>query len=266
MSEPQTGVKQSFLSIGSSEHRAAIRVYAARIATSLERERPGLRLLALWAALLAALAMLSVLAASTDHFTWDVTITRAVQAIQLPGLQRLAWVATFFSSPTISLLGLSTVVGLLLLTQRPRLAIFAGISAWTHLLGGFLKLVVDRPRPSPELVDVVRIETKFSFPSGHAEWVMGFEGFLVFAVWQLTENRAMRIGSLAIWSLHLVFAGLGRVEQGLHWPSDLLAGYLVGAIALSVTIWAYRVSARLSPRPGAIAPAVMRPPSRLGVG
>lgn len=222
--------------------RAHLRRYAASIIEALRRERPGAKILAAWTILLAALAVLSAFAATFDHFAWDLTITRAVQGVDLRGFRRLAWVATFLSSPTLSLLGLGAAVAALLVARHLRLAAFAAASAWIHLLGGLLKLLVDRPRPSAELVDVVRIETKFSYPSGHAEWVMGFEGFLVFATWQLTRNPLIRGGAVLLWSLHLLFVGLGRVEQGLHWPSDVLAGYLVGAIAVAATVWAYRVS------------------------
>lgn len=246
MSAPETAVKQSVLSTGWGEHGAAIRRYVGGILPAQE-ERPGLRVLSLWITLLAALAVLSAFAVSYEYFAWDLTITRAVQAIDSPAFHRAGWVATFLSSPTISFLFLATAVALLLIARQPRLALFSGASAWTHLLGGFLKLVVDRPRPPAELVDVVRIETKFSYPSGHAEWVMGFEGFLVFVVWQLTENRVIRAGATVLWGLHLALAGLGRVEQGLHWPSDVLAGYLVGAVTLLFTVWVYRASHALHP-------------------
>jgi len=246
------GRPQRGLFLGNSSHtsiphdrllsRAQPRRYAASGIAALREELPSPKLLAAWATLVLALGVLSAFAAAFDRFPWDLTLARAVQAIDLLGFRRTSWVATYLSSPTISQLGLATAVGALLLLRRPRLAFFAAASAWTHLLGGLLKVLVDRPRPSGELVDVVRIETKFSYPSGHAEWVMGFEGFLVFAIWQLTRNRLTRAVSLGLWGLHLLFVGLGRVEQGLHWPSDVLAGYLVGAIAVAVTIWAYRVS------------------------
>lgn len=222
-------------------NRTSMRLRAAGFVAALQGQRPSFRLLTLWSTLLAALAVLSAFAAVKVRFVWDLPITRAVQAINLFGFKRLGWIATFLSSPSISLLALGTAVALLLMARKLRLAFFAGASAWTHLLGALLKLLVDRPRPSAELIDVVRVKTEFSYPSGHVEWVMGFEGFLVFTVWRLTENRAIRAGAVAIWGLHLVLVGLGRVEQGLHWPSDVLAGYLVGAIALSVTVWAYRV-------------------------
>ena len=206
--------------------------------------RPGPAALLVWLSLVLALGVLSGFAAVFDHFTWDLWLTREVQAIDLDGFGRAARIATNLSSPNYSAAAFAGVVGGLLLSRQFRLALFAAAAAWTHLLGGLLKLLVDRPRPSGELVETVRLETEFSYPSGHVEWIVGFEGFLVFAIWRLTPNRLLRFLVTGAWTVHIALAGLGRVDQGLHWSSDVLGGFLVGAVALSATAWAYLGSKR----------------------
>jgi membrane-associated phospholipid phosphatase len=186
--------------------------------------------------------ILSGFAAGAEYFSWDLWLVLKIQAIDLPAFGHATKTATDLSSSDVSALVLPAAVAVLLLLRRFRLALFAAASAWTHLIGGTLKLFVDRTRPSPDLVETAWLEDRFSYPSGHTEWVVGFEGFLVFAVWQLTPNRFLRYLAAGVWGGHIVLTGLGRVEQGMHWPSDVLAGLLVGALALSGTVWAYLVS------------------------
>ena len=67
---------------------------------------------------------------------------------------------------------------------------------------------------------------------------------LLIAIWQLSPNHLIRYLATVAWAGHVLLAGLGRVDQGLHWPSDVLGGFLAGALALSVTAWAYFASRR----------------------
>ena len=214
------------------------------VVSAVRHVRPGAPVLLLWLVLVSGLAVLTGFAAGAEFFSWDLWLARKIQAIDLPGFTSATTLATDLSSANASVLWfLGSVVGLILLRQF-RLAFFAAAAIWTHLIGGGLKLVVDRMRPSPELLERVSLEERLSYPSGHTEWVVGFEGFLVFAIWQLTANRFIRYTAAAAWAVHVALTGVGRIDQGLHWPSDVLAGLLVGALALSGTVWAYLASKR----------------------
>jgi undecaprenyl-diphosphatase len=192
--------------------------------------------------LVAALLLLSIFAALFDRFPGDVWLTRRIQDIDVPVLRRAMRLATDATNPTNSILALAIAVTVLVLLRQPRLAIFAVAALSAHALGALLKLFVDRERPDPGLIDVVRIEERFSYPSGHVEWVVAFEGFIVFAVWQMVRNALVRGAVIGLWAVHLVLTSMGRIDQGLHWPSDIVASYFVGSIALAAVIWAYRVS------------------------
>lgn len=206
--------------------------------------RPGPHVLLVWLGLALALGIVSGFAAGTDYFAGDLWLARKVQAIDLNGFSRITRAAATLSSPKSSAVALFCSVAVLLLLRQFRLALFTAASAWAHAIGGVLKLLVDRPRPSGDLIETVRLETDFSYPSGHVEWIVGFEGFLVIAIWQLCPSRLIRYLAVVAWAGHVLLAGLGRVDQGLHWPSDVLGGSLAGALALSVTAWAYFASRR----------------------
>jgi hypothetical protein len=93
-------------------------------------------------------------------------------------------------------------------------------------LNEILKLAFHAPRPSwviPE-VKVSHAETNFAMPSGHAQNAVGFWGLL-----------AHSLGKTWIWVLSILVAfliGVSRLYLGVHFPRDVLVGWLVGALLL----------------------------------
>jgi undecaprenyl-diphosphatase len=220
------------------------------VVPAMRHERPSATAIVAYALLVAALLVHSVFAAAYDRFPGDVWLTREIQSIDIPALTSAMRLSTDITDPTNSVIALVVAVAALLALRRPRLALFAVAALSAHALGAMIKFFVDRDRPDPSLVDVVRIEDRFSYPSGHVEWVVAFEGFILFAVWQLTGNRVIRIACLAAWGVHLLLTSLGRIDQGLHWPSDIAGSFMVGAVALVAVIWAYRVSFHIIDKEG----------------
>ena len=91
------------------------------------------------------------------------------------------------------------------------------------VLAELIKLIVDRQRPSLELSDVNTIlsATGPSFPSGHATRAFAVALFVC-----VTESR--RIGAVAVVVASLI--SISRVFLGVHWPSDVLAGAILGTL------------------------------------
>lgn len=226
---------------------AAISRSASRLPAAARAETPARGALAAFGILVAALAVLSTVAAEFETLPGDLELARAIQGIDSQALRGAMRLATDMTSPTYSMLGLLVVVTVLAALGRPRLALFSAGGLAAHALGGAIKFIVNRSRPDPDLVRTVRLEEEFSYPSGHVEWVAGFEGFCLFAVFQLTSNLPIRALATLLWLSHLALTSAGRIDQGLHWPSDILGSYLVGAIALATLIWLYRVSLRAFP-------------------
>ena len=111
-----------------------------------------------------------------------------------------------------------------------------GAMAGAGLLIRLLKELFDRPRP-PEATRLV-VETNESLPSGHALMSVVVMGTLVVLAWagrSVLARAAMTCAALA-W---VVAIGVTRLYLGVHWFSDVLAGWLVGAmwLALCVALW-----------------------------
>lgn len=114
------------------------------------------------------------------------------------------------------------------------------------LLNQALKFAIQRPRPDGFQLAV---EQGFSFPSGHSMVAMAFFGLLVWMVWRYEPDRATRIGCAAAFGAVIVLVGVSRIYLGVHYASDVLAGFCVSLAWLAIYT---RVAAPLflGPAPG----------------
>jgi len=101
-----------------------------------------------------------------------------------------------------------------------------------NLLVGVLKQYVQRPRP--RLFDEITRPETWSFPSGHALSAMAVYGGIGAVL--ITLNPARRLPILVATVVWIFLIGLSRVYLGVHWPTDVLAGYAAGVPLLIVTV------------------------------
>lgn len=128
------------------------------------------------------------------------------------------------------------VVGYLLIVRKGSTAAFLAIAiAGGMLASRLLKLTFDRPRPDlvPHLVEV----HSASFPSGHAmNSAVVFLTLGALLARTQTDHRA-RVYILTVAILLTLIIGFSRVYLGVHWSSDVMAGWLVGG-AWATLCWA----------------------------
>jgi membrane-associated phospholipid phosphatase len=133
-----------------------------------------------------------------------------------------------------------------------RLAVWVTVTTvFGGLLGPLLKLLVGRRRP--DLPDPVAQAPGLAFPSGHALNAMLAAGILLVVF--LPRTRARSAARAAVWLGALLIAlvtGFSRVALGVHWSSDVLAGWLLGAAVVAATVVVFR------PSPQARTAATMR--------
>jgi undecaprenyl-diphosphatase len=90
-----------------------------------------------------------------------------------------------------------------------------------------LKRFINRARPGIE--HMVSVET-LSYPSGHAMSAMAFYGFLIYLCSKFRINKFLKFGIMLILALIILSIGISRIYLGVHFPSDILGGYIAGLI------------------------------------
>jgi undecaprenyl-diphosphatase len=172
-------------------------------------------------------------------YAWEVRLTRWLQDV--PAAEEV-----FRSSSTLTntlsvpfAVLFVAVLALVWATGRRLEVALLALSFPLHVLAQFPKALIDRPRPSAEFEGVEGVGGLQSFPSGHAEYVITFYGFLAFILLVRFRGAFQRTVIVSGWLLFVLATGFGRVAAGRHWPLDIVTSYVVGVGLLSGLVWLY---------------------------
>ena len=187
-----------------------------------------------------ALVMLARAVVARPFSSRDLRWTLAYQTIGFAGMAPAmrAFTAAGDNGCYISMLAVTVA----LLAAWGRLgdaAAFLVNAIGGELLPYVIKIVVRRPRPSADQVNILRTIVIPSFPSGHVVRFVVFFGFLLALVYPDLPAGAIRTSFVVLVGLLLVGMGLSRVYVGEHWPSDILGGYLTGVCWLCAMLVSY---------------------------
>jgi undecaprenyl-diphosphatase len=132
---------------------------------------------------------------------------------------------------SVTLLGLVTVIaaGFLVLDGKIHMAYFAAGSVVGGLLvSELLKDIFQRPRP--EIVPHIAYAANSSFPSGHS--MMSAVTYLTLGALlaRSQERKRLKAYFLLLAAVLTFLVGVSRVYLGVHWPTDVLAGWMAGAV------------------------------------
>ncbi len=190
------------------------------------------RVLGRWALIAVGVAVFSAAAfgARTGGMFFDRPIIALVHSSQRPLVTSIAERVTWLGSGGV-LATVAVASTLFLFALRtPWQALFVGtIGAGAGGLNELLKLAFARPRPDPALR--LAVASGYSFPSGHAMASAAILGALGLVLAQRHPRHRVAIGTAAV--LLVVLIGASRVYLCVHYPSDVLGGWLAGtAMAL----------------------------------
>jgi undecaprenyl-diphosphatase len=185
------------------------------------------------------LGILTILVALHVAIPGDAKLVRLVVSTRNEALTGAIWLLTFISSSVPALLITLAVSGVeLWRVKRCKVG-----AAWATLANGgavicniVLRVAVGRLRPAvdyiPHLLPEVQADfQRFSYPSGHAGAAVLAYSSLVTLAW---PRAIWRWPMLVVALLVIATTGFGRVYMGVHWPTDVLAGYLLGGCWLGI--------------------------------
>ena len=213
--------------------------------TTRQQQPPGTRamgtrltlvvLIAVPASLIVALLVVAVEAswAPLRHLDASVSTHMHLVAIGHPLWVRIMEAVSNVGSPTVmrSLVALLAIV--LWIRRAHRLAVWAALTiAGGALIDVVLKAAVGRARP--HFTDPVAVAAGGSFPSGHAFTATLGAGVLLLWALPLLSPRG-RIAAWIVAAAVPLAVGLSRIALGVHWISDVVGGWLLGAALLAAT-------------------------------
>ena len=167
----------------------------------------------------------------------DQTVMAAIATFRSPLMTELMELITAMGSLTITVF-ITIIMGGYLLAKRYYFD--AGILiialSGASILNWTLKLAFHRSRPLFSLITA----SGYSFPSGHAMVSLVFYGMLIYLLW-IRYGRS-RIACLISFFLALLILliGISRIYLGVHYPSDVLAGFAAGGFWLTGCVTGYQ--------------------------
>lgn len=174
----------------------------------------------------------TILVVTNSLTLFDDKIYQFIISFQNDTLTNIMKVITSFANPlTIVSLCLASLLSLI---WKYKASIYLIIVTIISTVFNFLtKNIVLRNRP-----DHLRLieETGYSFPSGHAMGSIAFYGFIIFLLSKSKINKYLKIFLSIIIGLTIFLIGISRIYVGVHYPSDIIGGFLLGYIILISSI------------------------------
>ncbi|HEY7598003.1 MAG TPA: phosphatase PAP2 family protein [Actinophytocola sp.] len=154
---------------------------------------------------------------------------------------------TIGSSAVLVTLAFGVMVWLGVARRRREAVLVGGTTAGALVLSPVLKNLVERARPGDAHLVLVN---SWAYPSGHSLTSTAVIGVLTTLAASHLASRRARAAVLVAGALLIAAVGISRVYLGVHWPTDVLAGWLIGALWLAVCLLVYDRAARDRVRSG----------------
>ena len=171
-----------------------------------------------------------LLAWAFPTFPGDRGALQGFQENQSGWLDTVALAVTSLGGWAVAIFMMAGMILYLAIRRRRVDALIVLFSGAPVLVGFLLKEVVGRARP--EYFITGSAPSSMSFPSGHSLFAMVFGGLLIILVGELVESIRVRRAIQFTLALLILAVGASRVYLGVHWPSDVLGGYLFGGMGL----------------------------------
>lgn len=183
--------------------------------------------------------MLAVQISKHQILVFDSMVISSIQGMESSKLTAILKFFTFIGTTQVILV-ISFFVLIFLYTvlrHRSELILFSIVMVGTPIINLLLKKFFHRARP--ELHRLIEIGG-YSFPSGHAMNAFSFYAIIAFLLWRHIPNRLGRTALIIFSCLFILLIGISRIYLGVHYPSDILAGYFASCLWLTIAVWIFQ--------------------------
>ncbi len=200
-------------------------------------------------------ALTAVIATSDAVPTVDLTVARWVQGVDFPAWTGLLRLAAYLTDKPAGPAILGALVFALWLRRLAAEVIVLTIAQTLYFPQLLVKHLVQRPRPTEDLISITEIGDGFAFPSGHMTLGVTVYGMVAMIALIRLKPGWRRNAVFGASGAILIFSAISRPALGAHWPSDVLGGVLLGGTWVFVMTGLY-LSMR---RPGGLPRPLRRP-------
>lgn len=194
----------------------------------------------IFSVLIIAFLLLSIYVVAEPPQYLDIHISKEIQENQSTGLNDFMIWISWLGRTSVSVIVVIVLSLALMILKYKREAILLFSTLLSGIIGLFFKVLINRPRPSKEFVNLLE-DTKYqSFPSGHVLFYTVFFGALILMILNAKKltNKSKTILSLVC--LSIIFIGaVSRVYLGAHWFTDVLGGFILGCILTGIAGYFY---------------------------
>lgn len=177
--------------------------------------------------------ILTVLVCTNTIEPLDNAASSFIISIRSPELTNTMNIITNISG-SYALIVFTTLFIILIKKKKYPLAITINLIA-VFITSQLAKAIVERDRPLDMLVSA----PGYSYPSGHSMVGLAYFSFLSYLVIKYIPNKIVKIILPIVFTITILLVGFSRIYLGVHYLSDVLAGFLLGAIYLIIFINIY---------------------------
>jgi undecaprenyl-diphosphatase len=174
-----------------------------------------------------------------ERFTWEVELLRQIEKFSPIGFSGAIWFQTFGTDITLIIIVL-TAASIAMWRERPLLgltillsmvvmdaAVRIGWLSWERLRPDIIAGGLARP-------------SEHSFPSGHTAKSLAVYGLLIAEWFRASRNPIEKALAIAVFAIIALGTPFGRVRMGVHWPTDVLGGWIIAGTWLTFLLVALR--------------------------